>query len=78
MHHGTARLLMRLSTITYLAMIGLFSLFRSVTALGIISIVWLVIYIVLAFFARCPHCGRFPGRGYIGEHFCPGCGEPLD
>lgn len=78
MHHATARKIMMVSTSVYVAIGVLLFLIRAVIVLGVISLIWLILHIVLSFFARCPNCGRFPGRGYMGEQFCPNCGEPLD
>jgi len=78
MHHTTARKIMQVSTYAYVAIGVLLILIRAVIVLGVISLIWLILHIVLSFFARCPNCGRLPGKGYMREHFCPGCGEQLD
>lgn len=35
-------------------------------------------YIQACIFARCPHCRKSLMKRFLGQEFCPWCGEPLD
>lgn len=35
-------------------------------------------YIQACIFARCPHCRKSLMKKFLGQEFCPWCGEPLD
>lgn len=78
MDRSLAKILMFLSIIVLAFAAGAFAIAQNKIACIISFVVWAICYVVLSYFARCPHCGRWPGRHDLFAHYCPRCGEPLD
>ena len=76
----TARIIEIVSIVLMLILVGLTVLLELNKALLAVSIVGgLTVYVVAAFFDRCPHCGRNLDRvSLLRDGFCPRCGAPLE
>lgn len=78
MDRSLAKILMFLSVIVLAFAAGAFAIAQNKIACIISFVVWAICYVVLSYFARCPNCGRWPGKHDFFAHYCPRCGEPLD
>lgn len=78
MRRSTAKILSVISMILTVVLCFMFIPSGNTTAMIIIFIVYIPIAIVLNYFQRCRHCGRWPQRGDFRNEYCPGCGKPLD
>ena len=76
----TARIIEIVSIVLMLILMGLTVLLELNKAFLTASIVGgLTVYVVAAFFDRCPHCGRNLDRvSLLRDGFCPRCGAPLE
>ena len=76
----TARIIEIVSIVLMLILVGLTVLLELNKAILAVSIVGgLTVYVVAAFFDRCPHCGRNLDRvSLLRDGFCPRCGAPLE
>ena len=71
-------LLKTLQLINVVVMVILMLVFRKWdVVVYLVGGVCIVLSIVLCYFLRCPHCGRWPRKGDFWNEFCPGCGYRL-
>ena len=78
MSRATAKFLCIISTVIVLALVAIFSFLEMKTLITVSLLVWAGLYFLFLYRLRCPHCGRWPGRGDIFAHYCKHCGESLD
>ena len=78
MDRNTAKCLMIVGSSVMAALAAIFALANNKTAAIVVGIIWVIGYLVLSYFMRCPKCGRGQGRGAFLAEFCPYCGEPLE
>ena len=78
MSRSLAKLLSVICAITAIVICCLFILSGNNIAMTIVLIIYLPIAIVLNYFQRCRHCGRWPRKGDFFAEYCAGCGKPLD
>lgn len=78
MNHNLSRILMYVSI--FVAIIP-FSI-GTAKDIGWLTVLGLVIlaggYIQACIFARCPHCRKSLMKKFLGQEYCPWCGERLD
>ena len=78
MRRSTAKILSVISMILAVVLCFLFIPSGNTTAMIIVFIAYLPIAIVLNYFQRCRHCGRWPRKGDFFAEFCAGCGHALE
>ena len=78
MSRTTAKLLILISTAIYVLVAIIAALCDAKAVIIIGGILWLVLDTILSHFARCRHCGRWPGRDDFFADYCARCGELLD
>ena len=78
MSRGLAKLLSVISVIVLLVLVFIFAASKNQVAMYIAMAIWFVLYSVLMYFQRCPHCGAWPRKGSFFDEFCPRCGGNLD
>lgn len=78
MSRSTAKVLIVIATLILFAVIGISALVYSKALLMGAFLVWTLLYLLGSYFMRCPHCGRWPGKGDFFSHYCRWCGESLD
>ena len=78
MDRTLAKCLMVISIFIMAILAIAFAAAQNKTAMMISFVIWAIAYAVLSYFARCPNCGRWPGKHDFFAHYCPRCGEPLD
>ena len=78
MDRNTAKCLLIVGSACMAALAAIFALANNKTAAIIVGIIWVIGYLVLCYFMRCPHCGKWPGKYDFFDGYCPRCGEPLD
>ena len=77
MDRNTAKCLLLIISACMAAVAAIFGLANNKTAVIVVAVIWLLCYLVLSYFMRCPKCG-WQGKGIMVASFCPRCGEPLD
>ncbi len=78
MRRSTAKLLSVVCLIAAVVIACLFIPSGNQAAMAIVFLIYLPIAIVLNYFQRCRHCGRWPRKGDFFNEYCPGCGKPLN
>ena len=78
MRRSTAKLLSVICSIAVILICCLFIPSGNEAAITIIFILYIPILILLNYYQRCPHCGRWPRKGDFWHEYCPRCGQPLD
>lgn len=78
MSRSTAKALTLLSTLVFVIIMIIAALNNAKAVIIVSGILWLILNFILSHFARCRHCGRWPGRGEFFAEYCSRCGEPLD
>lgn len=78
MNHNLSRILMYVSFLVGIIPFGI-GVARDWNWLIICGVVLIAGgYIQACIFARCPHCGRSLMKRFLGQDYCPYCGEHLD
>ena len=78
MRRSTVKLLSIISAVIFLIIACAFIPSGNAVASYITLLIYLPIALVLLYFQRCPHCGRWPRKGDFFDSYCPRCGKPLD
>jgi len=78
MNRGLAKLLSIISIVVLLILTFFFATSQNLGAMYTSMAIWFVVYLVLMYFQRCPHCGAWPRRGSFFDNYCPRCGNYLD
>ena len=78
MRRSTAKGLILLSTLVVIAVVIIAALNQEKTIMTVTAIAGATLNLILGYFTRCPHCGRWPRRGEFFAQYCSRCGEPLD
>lgn len=77
MSRSIAKVLSVISVIAVFILVFVFAANQNETAMYITMAIWFVIYLVLMYFQRCPHCGAWPRKGSFFDEYCPRCGGSL-
>ena len=78
MKRETAKLIFVISTILYGAAVIILSINQLKGAFVFLSIAWVIVYLFLLRYLRCPHCGALPHKGSFFAPYCSRCGKSLD
>ena len=78
MKRSTARILSILCAIAAIVICCFFIPSGNKAAMIIVLLIYLPFGILLNYFQRCKHCGRWPHKGDFFIQYCPRCGCALD
>ena len=78
MKRSTAKALSVICAVVAIVACCLFISSENQLAMAVILAIYLPIAILLNYFQRCRHCGRWPRKHDFWAEYCPRCGKPLD
>lgn len=78
MNRSTWKVIHILICILAVFLVFLFAIGKNQGMVMITVLIYMVADLVCMHYLRCPNCGRWPGKHFLFDEYCPRCGEHLE